>query len=189
MADSWDKSFYDDKLNIRLSEIVSMMNLKEASLILEVGAGTGNLVPHLLNAMGNKGFIYAVDYAEKMVACAKEKYKAIQKVNFDVADATCLPYIDELFDYVICFGSFPHFDDKPQAIKEISRVLVIGGRLCIAHAISSEEIKHHHSKCQPVANDQLPDKEEIQLLLKKAGINIIRYIDEKGLYFCEGIKT
>ncbi len=188
LADRWDKTFYNDKLESRLSEIVSMMNLKEGSLILEVGAGTGNLIPHLIKAINSRWHIYAIDYAEEMISCAKKKYKAIQNVTFDVADAANLPYIDELFDYVICFGSFPHFDDKPKALKEIARVLVKGGRLFIAHALSSEEIKHHHSRCLPVANDQLPEKEEMQILLEKAGINIIRYIDKEGLYLCEGEK-
>jgi SAM-dependent methyltransferase len=46
-----------------------------------------------------------------------------------VADA--LPFSDHAFDLVTCLGALEHFPNKAEALREIDRVLVHGGRALI----------------------------------------------------------
>jgi len=69
-------------------------------------------------------------------------------------------------------------------------VLKPGGRLIIAHALSSLEIRSHHSKASSaVAHDILPEEQEMKRLLSNAGFNRIYIKDEPGSYLCLSIKT
>jgi ubiquinone/menaquinone biosynthesis C-methylase UbiE len=188
MASGWDKRFYTDELKEHLKSIVSSFNLIKGSRLLDVGSGTGGLIPYLLDAAGPDGTIHAVDFAEEMIHAGKEKFKEQTKVVFHAASVESMPFVDEFFDYVICFGAFPHFEDKAVALREMKRVLKSQGSLLIAHALSSDEIKDHHRKAEPVKYDCLPDEPEMRLLIHKAGLSIIRIIDQKGMYLCEALK-
>lgn len=188
MASGWDERFYTRELKDRLPGIISLFNIKSGERILDVGSGTGGIIPYLLDALGLNGIIHAIDYAEEMVKIAREKFAQESRVVFHVCSVEALPFENGFFDRVICFGSFPHFEDKAVALKEMHRILKSPGSLIIAHALSSEEIKNHHKKAKPVKYDCLPDEPEMRLLLKEVGFSIIRIIDQKGMYLCRAIK-
>jgi ubiquinone/menaquinone biosynthesis C-methylase UbiE len=189
LAADWDQRFYSPELKERLSQLVPIFHLRPASLLLDVGGGTGGIIPYLLQAVGPGGKIWSVDFAEKMVEIGKKKFASEPRVSFKLASVESLPFDREFFDHVVCFGSFPHFDDKEQALKEMHRVLKKGGALIIAHALSSEEIKAHHKGASPVSRDFLPEKTEMRELLANAGFRVARLIDRPKCYLCEGIKT
>jgi ubiquinone/menaquinone biosynthesis C-methylase UbiE len=47
----------------RLPQLVSLFQLQKGGKILDVGAGTGGIVPYLLEAIGPQGAIWAIDFA------------------------------------------------------------------------------------------------------------------------------
>jgi demethylmenaquinone methyltransferase/2-methoxy-6-polyprenyl-1,4-benzoquinol methylase len=96
-----------------------------------------------------------------------------------------LPYQSAVFNAATCFGLFPHLENRERALSEINRVLKRGGRLVIAHALSSSEIKNRHKDASlAVADDKLPIAEEMNCLLKVAGFTNICIKDEPGEYLC-----
>jgi demethylmenaquinone methyltransferase/2-methoxy-6-polyprenyl-1,4-benzoquinol methylase len=99
-----------------------------------------------------------------------------------------LPYKDQFFDHVVCFGAFPHFGDKEKALEEMGRVLKARGTLMIAHALSSVALRSHHQNCGPVSTDFLPEEGDMKSLLEKAGFQLKRLIDQPKRYLCEGEK-
>ncbi len=189
LAADWDQRFYTPGLKERLSQLVANFRLRPASLLLDVGGGTGGIIPYLLQAVGPEGRIWSIDFAEKMIEIGKKKFASEARVSFDLASVESLPFAHEFFDYVVCFGSFPHFEDKERALKEMHRVLKKEGTLLIAHALSSEEIRAHHQGASPVSRDFLPEETEMKKLLANAGFHVARLIDRPGCYLCEGIKT
>ncbi len=190
MALSWDERFYTPQLVDHLrNKLVPMFRLQEGARVLDVGGGTGGMIPFLLEVLGPEGKVWSIDFAEKMVEIGKKKFHNEKRVTFDVAAAESLPYEDQFFDHAVAFGVFPHFEDKALALREMNRVLKIQRTLIIAHALSSEEIRNHHKNATPVSNDFLPEKEEMESLLAGAGFQMIRLIDEPKCYLCEGAKV
>ena len=189
-ANTWDKHFYTPKLIDFLEQIVPAFNLTVGQKILDVGTGTGILIPFLLKAVGPTGQVTAIDYAEKMVEICKAKYAYLSNINIAVQQVEKLPFSPESFDAITCFGLFPHLENKEEALSQMNRVLKPGGRLIIAHALSSAEIKaHHYNASSAVAHDVLPDEARMKQLLKQAGFTGIHITDKQGCYFCLSTKS
>ena len=189
MAAGWDEKFYVPEMRERLPQLVSLFRLQKGAKILDVGAGTGGIVPYLLEAIGPEGSIWAIDFAEEMVKIGRKKFLEESRVIFEVASVEDLPYKDRFFDQVVCFGAFPHFEDKAKALEEMARVLKPRGTLVIAHALSSTALRNHHQNCAPVSKDFLPEEGEMRSLLERAGFRVKRLIDQPKCYLCEGLKT
>jgi len=188
MATAWDERFYTGDMADRLPPLVSLFQLLPGAKVLDVGAGTGGIIPHILEAIGPEGSLWAVDYAEEMVRVGRMKFQKESRVVFELASVENLPYKDQFFDHVVCFGAFPHFEDKEKALAEMGRVLKTGGTLIIAHALSSVALRSHHQNCGPVSNDFLPEEGKMRSLLEGAGFQVKRLIDEPKRYLCEGVK-
>ena len=189
MAAGWDEKFYVPEMRERLPQLVSLFRLQKGAKILDVGAGTGGIVPYLLEAIGPEGSIWAIDFAEEMVKIGRKKFLEESRVIFEVASVEDLPYKDRFFDQVVCFGAFPHFEDKAKTLEEMARVLKPRGTLVIAHALSSTALRNHHQNCAPVSKDFLPEEGEMRSLLERAGFRVKRLIDQPKCYLCEGLKT
>jgi len=188
MAEGWDERFYSPEMRERLPQLVSLFQLQKGAKILDVGAGTGGIVPYLLEAIGPEGSIWAIDFAEEMVKIGRKKFLEESRVIFEVASVEDLPYKDRFFDQIICFGAFPHFEEKPKALEEMGRVLKPGGTLVIAHALSSVALRNHHQNCAPVSKDFLPEEGEMRFFLERAGFRVKRLIDQPRCYLCEGVR-
>ena len=66
-ANTWDEKYYTPELASFLEKIVPKFGLSSGQSILDVGTGTGILIPYLVQAVGRSGSITAIDYAEEMV--------------------------------------------------------------------------------------------------------------------------
>ena len=187
-AQDWNEKFYTSKLATFLQNFISKIDLKPGQTILYVGTGTGILIPFLLEAIGPTGSITAIDYAEKMVQRSRSKYGNIRNVTIELQDVEELTLPSESFDIIICFGLFPHLENRVQALNQMNRVLKPGGRLLIAHALSSAEIKAHHTLSTAVTHDELPKKDEMKQLLKHTGFSKIVIEDKSGRYLCFSTK-
>ena|SRR3989339_405529 len=168
MAAQWDSFFPASFLERLEKEIIPLLGIKKADKILDVGSGTGIILPLLKKAAGKTGEVTAMDFSGRMLKKAEEKYGAAFK--YVRANAKKTPFKSKSFDIVICFSVFPHFVDKLNTLKELKRILKPGGRLVIAHADSRETINNHHRKVGTiVAKDLIPDDKKMQSLLNKAG--------------------
>lgn len=183
-ANTWNNRFYNKELEDFLEQIVPSFNLARDQRILDAGTGTGILIPFLLKAVGSKGHITAIDYAEKMVDICRAKYRHVPNVSVELQLIEKMDFASESFDAITCFGLFPHLNDKTDALNEMNRVLKPGGRLIVAHALSSTQIKAHHSNVVAVAQDVLPEEQEMKHLLKEAGFTSITIVDKPGCYLC-----
>lgn len=95
--------------------------------LLDLGCGPG-VFSRLLAEKGFK--VYGVDYSGEMIKVAKERSEG-KGIDFQAGDAYNLPFKEKSFDAVICLGIFQNLEDPNKALKEINRVLKIGGAAVI----------------------------------------------------------
>ncbi len=184
-ADTWDERFCTPSLASFLEKFVSQFGLEAGQRVLDVGAGTGVLIPYLVKEVGPSGSVTAIDFSENMVQVCKTNYSHLENVTVEVGDIEVAVFPPESFDAVVCFGVFPHLENKEKALKNINRMLKASGTLVIAHALSSEEIKVHHKNASvAVCHDMLPEMGEMKPLLEKTGFSGITIKDEPGCYLC-----
>ena len=182
-AVEWD-ALEVEETQTRLREIVTGFGIEPGSAVLDVGSGTGVLLPLLLEATDGEGQIVALDFSGEMLSRAQAKGHPVACVQ---GDAQRLPFPAETFDWVICNAVFPHFPDKRRALDEASRVLREGGRLVICHTASRQTINEfHHSVGGVVARDTIPDEKVMRQLLRAAGLGEVRVWDEPDRYLALG---
>ena len=188
-AENWDQKYYTQELEAFLGELVPKFGLKPGQKVLDAGTGTGILIPFLLKAIGPSGSITAIDYAENMIKMFRSKFSSLRNVKVERKDVEELDLPSETFDVAICFGLFPHLERKAQALMHLHRVLKRRGRLVIAHALSSTEIKEHHKRASALTRDVLPEETVMKRLIKRAGFSEVRITDVHGLYLCLATKN
>ncbi len=182
----WDQ-IAAEKDESKLQWMAARLDIRPGSVVLDVGTGTGVFLPFLMHRINGEGKILALDIAEEMLrrARAKSFNGAVTYLNADVAS---IPLPEASVDSVVCYSSFPHFQDKPGALMEIYRVVKSGGRLYICHTSSRKAINGIHNGIPEVANDVIPEEREMRRLLSAAGFTDIEIEDNRGNYLCRASK-
>jgi SAM-dependent methyltransferase len=100
----------------------------QPSHVLETAAGTGIVTRSLRDALPVTTQLTCTDLQAPMLEVAKRKFRVDERVDFQPADATALPFADAVFDLVVCQFGVMFYPDKDRAYREVRRVLVDGGR-------------------------------------------------------------
>jgi len=108
-------------------DLVSRLQDKKYSDILEIACGTGRVTSHLARSVKHDR-ITATDLNPDMISIAKEIVKD-DTVKWMPADAMQLPFEDDSFDLVVMQFGIMFFPDKEKGLKEAYRVLRHGGKL------------------------------------------------------------
>ena len=96
--------------------------------VLETAAGTGIVTRMLRDALAGSARLVASDLNPPMLAVARRKFGTTEKIEFQQADATALPFDDGAFDTIVCQFGVMFFHDKDKGYREAYRVLGRGGR-------------------------------------------------------------
>jgi len=184
-AAGWDRDRPPD-LEARLARVVEVAGIAPGWRVLDVGAGTGPLIPHLAEAVGEAGLVVAVDFAMKMLAQAKAKGLGA-RARLAQASVAVLPFAAGRFDAVTCNAAFPHFPDHRRALSEMARVLRPGGRLVISLPVGRAAVEAiHHQAGGPIEHDSAPDAEAMRSMLEAAGLRVVSVIDEPEFFVVVG---
>ena len=188
-AESWCDMWYRDETTGRYDKhardferLFSIIDLKPGDRVLDVGCGTGVLVPFIREMITGKGVLYELDNADRMIEVNRQAHEA-DNIHFVVADAEDAPFDTASFDAVICFSCFPHFHDRETAMMNLSRILKHRGTFVVSHFASSDEINRlHRAHDHAVMHDRLPDEAAMRSLFLSAGLSIFLFTDEPGFY-------
>ena len=130
---NWAKKYEDDVINLAgyvghliTSELLLSYLRNTQTKILDAGCGTG-LVGEILNKNSFQNLI-GVDFSQEMLNIAKQKnvYQSL-----DLVDLTKkLDYEDNMFDAIICAGTFTCGHVGPEALREMVRITKQGGYIC-----------------------------------------------------------
>jgi demethylmenaquinone methyltransferase/2-methoxy-6-polyprenyl-1,4-benzoquinol methylase len=188
-AEKWIDMWYKnpatglcDKHEKDFERLFSLLPLKPGDHVMDVGCGTGILVPFILHRITESGILYELDFAEKMIEVNRSLHQK-DNIRFLVSDAENAPLEDACCDVVLCFSCFPHFQDKEKAMRALSRILKPRAVFAVSHFDSSEGINKHHGSCHAVMHDHLPDEGTMRSLFHSVGLGIDLFIDESGFYY------
>lgn len=184
-ADRWDSMERED-ICVLLDRVVRESGVKPGTDILDVGTGTGVIIPCLLEATDGICRIRAIDISSGMLRVARSKGFP-ENVSFELADIEEFDCPDCSFDMVVCNAVFPHFSDKPAVLGRIFRLLKPGGVIVISHPTGREAVnKVHREASAVVTEDRVPDVHTMREMLQRAGYVDISVVDEPEFYLALG---
>jgi malonyl-CoA O-methyltransferase len=129
------------KLLTSIAEAPSFM----PAAVLDVGAGTGTLLRSMRNYFP-EAFMVGIDLAASMGRRASHDRSQGRKVEFAVADAEQLPFVDDCIDLVLSTSTFQWLNSLDFAFLEARRVLRKGGvfRFAMFGGDTLTELRNSH---------------------------------------------
>jgi len=114
-------------------EVIAALDVKQAEVIADIGAGTGYFAMPLAEATGQHGTVYAVDSQEPMLEILRGKLASQGQGNIEAvfaeADATFLSSAQ--CDLVFFANVWHEFPDRSAVLRESRRILKNLGRIAI----------------------------------------------------------
>jgi ubiquinone/menaquinone biosynthesis C-methylase UbiE len=161
---------------LRLKATVKAGGLAKGEKVLDVGTGTGILIPYILKYRPSE--IHVCDLAEKMLERVRRKFPQVVTHLCDIGD---LPLPDSSLDVAYINGCFSNILDKSKSLNNLFRLLRRKGRLVISHPLGRNfivELKEN----TPFHLDLLPNATEAGELLMRHGFEIMDFRDEFAFY-------
>ena len=179
-AETWDA--HGTPRETIINTILDTAGVTRGVSILDVGCGTGVLFPYYL-ARGAAG-VTGVDLSPAMIAQAKAKFGSDPRITLLCGDASVLA--PGKFDTCVVFNAMPHFQSARALIGALSKALVPGGRLTIAHGDSRHVINARHtSGASEVSHDLMPAYELAELFYPLFRVDALH--DAEDYYLVSGV--
>lgn len=100
--------------------------------VLDIAGGTGDLAKSMARAVGDTGEVWLTDINHSMLKVGRDRMlDAGLVMSSAVCDAESLPFPDGYFDRVTVAFGLRNMTHKDVALKEMTRVLKPGGKLCV----------------------------------------------------------
>ncbi|MDY7102516.1 MAG: methyltransferase domain-containing protein [Actinomycetota bacterium] len=161
----------------RLERIVEAAAIAAGEAVLDVGTGTGALIPGVQAA--GAGVVYANDLSPAMLETVAERYPAVTTV---LGGIRTLDLPDDVVDVVLINACYPNLTDKRTVFANVTRMLRPGGRVVISHPMGRRILDFLHAE-MPFPVDEFPSsRDEAAELFAPFGLTVERYVDEDELY-------
>jgi ubiquinone/menaquinone biosynthesis C-methylase UbiE len=110
--------------------LLEVAGLSSGERVLDVACGTGVVTRRALELVGPEGFAAGLDVNPGMLAVARSVSPT--SIEWHQSSAESIPCPDASFDVVTCSLGLQFVPDRSAAMREIHRVLAVGGRVAIA---------------------------------------------------------
>ena len=132
LAPGWDGDLV--RSDAIIGTILDNADVCAGKNVLDVGCGTGVLIPDYLER--KVASVTAIDISPKMAEIAQGKFPQ-KEVTILCGDVETTDF-GRLFDCVVVYNAFPHFQDPERLIARLASLLKPGGTLTVAHGMSRE---------------------------------------------------
>jgi ubiquinone/menaquinone biosynthesis C-methylase UbiE len=160
----------------RLEKIVAHGKITRGDDVLDVGSGTGILIPIMRKY--RPGCIHACDLSKAMLKQLRKNYPYVKTMMADVRD---LDLPESSIDAAFLNACYPNIVDKAGTFSNLGRMMKAKGRMVISHPLGKSFIRSLKESV-PFPLDDFPNKKEAAALLKPFGFEIETFIDEPELY-------
>ena len=183
LAPRWDTDCSNPEETLRrFDDLEDRLDLRPGQHLLEIGCGTGQITSWLARRV-HPGRVVSADFSPGMLSRAKS---IGTNTTYELLDICHETSANGNFDVVLCFNSFPHFRDKPAALRNIAKCLAPSGTLVVLHLAGSQKLNAFHSSLRaPICHDLLPNKQDWSALLEKAELSLSILEDEESLFLLQ----
>lgn len=113
-------------------KFVELSGAKKGDHVLDCATGTGDLAFCFKEVVGSEGYVLGTDFCDGMLDEAPKKAQQMNlDVDFELADATQLPYEDNRFDITSIGYGIRNVVDPLKVLQEMARVTKSGGKVMI----------------------------------------------------------
>lgn len=134
----------ESNLGVSCGNPLSLANLKEGEVVVDLGSGGGIDVFLAAKKVGQRGKAIGIDMLQEMIHAARSNAEkgGYTNVEFIESRITDIPLKDETADVIIsnCVLNLVPDYEKPKAFKEIHRLLKPEGRVAISDLLSVREL-------------------------------------------------
>ncbi|WP_330461546.1 methyltransferase domain-containing protein [Streptomyces sp. NBC_00820] len=183
-AAAWDERFADD--NPRYAAAAARMGLSPGGRVLDVGCGTGRVLPALRGQVGVEGLVLGVDLTPAMLTAAVRGGRE-RDGHLLLADACRLPLPDGAVDGVFSAGLINHVPDPAAALREWARVTARDGVLLLFHPSGRAERAARHGRRHLDPDDPLAE-ENLRPALQAAGWHLASYEDAPHHFLARAVR-
>jgi demethylmenaquinone methyltransferase/2-methoxy-6-polyprenyl-1,4-benzoquinol methylase len=113
---------------------VASSGVRSGERVLDLAGGTGDIAALLAGEVGKGGLVVLSDINPAMLALGRDRVidrGLLGRVHCALIDAEALPFPEASFDLVTIGFGLRNVTDKPRALREMRRVLRVGGRALI----------------------------------------------------------
>jgi demethylmenaquinone methyltransferase/2-methoxy-6-polyprenyl-1,4-benzoquinol methylase len=185
-AEHWDDTARNNDPE-KLRALADRLMIPEQAWVLDVGTGTGVFLPFLKEKVNYQSHIISMDFAFNMLEISHAKNYAAP-IDYICAEIETLHISPDCFDTVVCYSTFPHFHDKPRALRNIYTLIKRGGWLYICHSASRETINHIHQNIPDFHDHLIPEQWEMEQMLQKSGFSEFLISDQPDSYLAAARK-
>lgn len=117
-----------------VDRLIEVAPVNEGDVVLDVATGTALIPLKLVDKVGARGRVVGLDITLAMLKHGRKNVEAAGsslRINLVCASAMDMPFVEGVFDTVIC-GLGMHHMDVPRVLSEMRRVLKNDGALFIA---------------------------------------------------------
>ena len=123
----------DSKMNAQLqiitNDLYKEIKIQKGSNVLDIGCGSGALLPFLSDKVGNSGLVHGVDISNPLLGLAKKYHCAKENITFLNADAQSYNFKSLNYDNVVSRFGVMFFEDPMAAFKNIRSSMKNNGKL------------------------------------------------------------
>ncbi|MGI8631390.1 MAG: class I SAM-dependent methyltransferase [Solirubrobacterales bacterium] len=161
-------------LSSEIDRARQQLHLEPGSTVLDVGCGPATFTRVLATEVGHDGLAVGLDPSVAMLEQGARQVANGPELPLVLVRgrAESLPFADDSFDAVCCFGTLYLMDEPEQALDEMTRVIRPGGRLALM-ASARRAIPHPIvAPLRTVTGIRLFDGDELESGLADRGIDI-----------------
>jgi ubiquinone/menaquinone biosynthesis C-methylase UbiE len=160
------------------------LRLAETRRLLDVACGPGNFTGQLAQRLPDGGLAVGLDISEPMLTRAVLDNSG-PRTCYVRGDAGTLPFGDETFDAVCCFGALYLVPEPFRVAREMVRVLAPGGRLAIltSYAGQPTPVRHAMTRSARAIGLRMFDRHAFVDLFTSAGLADVVQQTQRSLQF------